>query len=137
MATAKQKRIPFQVKQDARGQLVIAETFKQVPFHIERIFYIYGVPADLVRGAHAHRECHQFIISMNGSVEIECDDGRSKETFILSTPVEGLWVPPMIWTSLKKFSPGAIALVLASAHYDESDYIRNYDAFLSTLRRPA
>ena len=100
-----------------------------IPFQIKRIFYIYDIPGGKDRGAHAHKECHQFIIATSGSFEIEMDDGINKRTVTLNRPYYGLHIPPGIWAAEKSFSSGAVCLVLASHKYDEFDYIRDFKEY--------
>lgn len=111
------------------GNISIYENNHNFPFEIKRLFYIYDIPSGESRGAHSHKECHQFIISVSGSFEVELDDGILKRTVQLSRPYYGLHIPPGIWAAEKSFSSGAICLVLASHLYEESDYIRNYEEF--------
>lgn len=101
-----------------------------VPFDIKRVFYTYDIPGGEARGAHAHKECHQFLIAASGAYEVLLDDGVNKRTVLLNRPFYGLHVPPGIWASEQAFSSGSICLVLASHGYSESDYIRNYDDFI-------
>lgn len=101
-----------------------------IPFDIKRIFYIYDIPGGEDRGAHAHKECHQFLIAASGSFEIELDDGHSKRTISLNRPYYGLHIPPGVWAAEKGFSSGAVCLVLTSHKYNEDDYIRDYCEFL-------
>jgi len=101
-----------------------------IPFEIKRVFYIYDIPGGEDRGAHAHKECHQFLIAASGSFEIELNDGNSKRTISLNRPYFGLHIPPGVWAAERGFSSGAICLVLTSHKYDEEDYIRYYDDFL-------
>jgi hypothetical protein len=100
-----------------------------IPFEIKRIFYLYDIPGGESRGAHAHKECHQFLVAASGSFEILLDDGKSKRLVQLNRPYMGLHIPPGIWASELNFSSGSICLVLASHAYNESDYIRNYQEF--------
>lgn len=100
-----------------------------IPFGVKRIFYIYDIPGGEDRGAHAHKECHQFLVATSGSFEIELDDGVNKRTVSLNRPYFGLHIPPGIWAAEKGFSSGAVCLVLASHKYEETDYIRKYDEF--------
>lgn len=102
-----------------------------VPFNISRVFYLYDIPGGEDRGAHAHIECHQFLIAASGSFEVLLDDGKSKKIVTLNQPYIGLHIPPGIWASEINFSSGSICLVLASHKYDEADYIREYDEFLN------
>lgn len=101
-----------------------------IPFDIERVFYIYDIPGGEDRGAHAHKECHQFLIAANGSFEIELNDGKTKRTVSLNRPNFGLHIPPGIWAAEKGFSSGSVCLVLTSHKYDESDYIRDYEEYV-------
>lgn len=101
-----------------------------VPFSIRRVFYTYDIPGGEARGAHAHKECHQFLIAASGSYEVLLDDGVNKRTVLLNRPFYGLHILPGIWASEQGFSSGAVCLVLASEKYDASDYIRDYQEFL-------
>lgn len=101
-----------------------------IPFDIERVFYIYDIPGGEDRGAHAHKECHQFLIAASGSFEIELNDGKTKRTVSLNRPNFGLHIPPGIWAAEKGFSSGSVCLVLTSHKYDESDYIRDYEEYV-------
>ena len=104
---------------------------ENVPFDVKRVFYIYDIPGGEDRGAHAHKECHEFLIAASGSFEIEMDDGVSKRTVTLNRPYYGLHIPPGIWAAEKGFSSGAICLVLNSHLFDANDYIRSYDDYLN------
>lgn len=101
-----------------------------VPFDIKRVFYTYDIPGGESRGAHAHKECHQFLIAASGSYEVLLDDGVNRRTVMLNRPFLGVHIPPGIWASEQGFSSGAVCLVLASHKYDEADYIREYNEFL-------
>lgn len=115
---------------DKKGNLTYIYENVHVPFSINRVFYSYDIPGGEDRGAHAHKECHQFIIAASGAFEVVLDDGVNKRTVQLNRPFWGLHVPPGIWASEQGFSSGSICLVLASHGYSEEDYIRNYDDFL-------
>lgn len=115
---------------DPEGNLTVVSENVHVPFPINRVFYSYDIPGGEDRGAHAHKECHQFIIAASGSFEVVLDDGTNKRTVTLNRPFWGLHVPPGIWASEQGFSSGSICLVLASHGYSEDDYIRNYDDYL-------
>jgi len=108
------------------GNITPVEGMKEIPFNIERVFYLFDIPGGESRGAHAHKECHQFLIAASGSFEVLLDDGRTKRIVQLNRPYMGLHIPPMIWASEINFSSGSVCLVLASHKYNESDYIRNY-----------
>lgn len=118
---------------DTEGNLTYMYENVHVPFPINRVFYSYDIPGGEDRGAHAHKECHQFIIAASGSFEVVLDDGINKRTVLLNRPFWGLHVPPGIWASEQGFSSGSICLVLASHGYSEDDYIRNYDDYLKYL----
>ena len=117
------------------GNITPIENSKEIPFEIKRIFYLYDIPGGKDRGAHAHKECHQFLIAASGSFEVQLDDGYVKKTVLLNQPYRGLHIPPGIWASEVNFSSGAICLVLASHKYDESDYIRDYKYFLDYVKK--
>lgn len=117
------------------GNITPIHNQTEIPFKIKRIFYLYDIPGGESRGAHAHKECHQFLISASGSFEVFLDDGKTKRLFQLNRPNLGLHIPPGIWASQINFSSGAICLVMASHKYDEMDYIRNYDDFLDYAKR--
>ena len=125
---------------DPRGNLTFIEggtpsTPRHLPFGIERVYYLYDVPGGAERGGHAHLGLYQFIIAMSGSFDITLDDGRQKVKYHLNRSYEGLYVCPMIWREIDNFSSGSVCLVLASAAYDEADYLRDYGDFLSRVRR--
>ena len=101
-----------------------------VPFDVKRVFYTYDIPGGEARGAHAHKECHQFLVAASGSFEVVLDDGINKRTVLLNRPFYGLHIPPRIWAAEQGFSSGAICLVLASHTYAADDYIRDYQEFL-------
>ena len=119
---------------DARGNLTFIETGRHVPFEFKRVYYLYDVPGGSERGGHAHRELHQFLIAMSGSFDVILDAGRGRQRFHLNRSYYGLYIPPMVWRELDNFSSGSVALALASAYYDEDEYMRDYDAFLKEVR---
>lgn len=119
--------------QNRSGNITPVHNKKEIPFTVERIFYLYDIPGGIDRGGHAHKECHQFLIAASGSFEVQLDDGKVKKTVLLNQPFRGLHIPPGIWASEVNFSSGAICLVMASHFYDERDYIRNYDKFKLTI----
>ncbi|MFW5761979.1 MAG: sugar 3,4-ketoisomerase [Cyclobacteriaceae bacterium] len=116
------------------GNITPVSNSKELPFTVQRVFYIYDIPGGEDRGAHAHKECHQFIIAASGYFEIELDDGIVKRTVALNRPYYGLHIPPSIWAAEKSFSSGSICLVLASHKYDQLDYIRDYNEFLNSAK---
>lgn len=128
--------IPLPRMSDDRGSLSFIEPGPVLPFEIRRVYYLYDVPEGRSRGAHGHRRLEQLMVAVSGSVEVECDDGRRRRTFRLDSPDVGLYVCPMIWRDLTGFAAGTVCMVLASERYDEADYFRNYDDFLSVATQP-
>jgi dTDP-4-dehydrorhamnose 3,5-epimerase-like enzyme len=120
---------------DPRGNLTFVEAGNHIPFDIRRVYYLYDVPGGAERGGHAHKELHQLIIAMSGSFDIHLDDGGSKKIVHMNRSYYGLYVCPMIWREIDNFSSGAVCMVLASNNYDEQDYYREYDEFLSSPLR--
>ncbi len=116
---------------DPRGNLSFIESGRHIPFDIKRVYYLYDVPGGSDRGSHAHKNLHQFIVAMSGSFDVVLDDGKEKKRFHLNRSYNGLYVCPMMWRDLDNFSSGAVCMVLASAHYNEEDYIRDYSEFIS------
>lgn len=115
---------------DIRGCLTVGEFERTVPFGVKRYFMVYDVPSVETRGEHAHRECHQFLICVRGSLSVVADNGRERKEFALDSPDIGLYLPPMTWGIQYKYSRDAMLLVFASHYYDPNDYIRDYDEFL-------
>jgi hypothetical protein len=128
--------IDLPVVHDARGNLTFIEGGGHVDFEIARIYYLYDVPGGAERGGHAHKGLHQLLIAMSGSFDVVLDDGRNRGRCHLNRSYRGLYIPPMIWREMDNFSSGSVCLVLASAHFDESDYIRDYDEFRTAAQRP-
>lgn len=118
---------------DPRGNLTFIEGNKHIPFDIKRVFYLYDVPTEESRGAHAHHNLHQFLICLSGSFDVAIDDGEFQATIHLNRPWKGLHIPPLIWAAEVNFDPGSVCLVLASESYNEDDYIRDYGQFLSII----
>lgn len=116
---------------DPRGNLSFIEGGQHIPFDIKRVYYLYDVPGGSDRGSHAHKNLHQFIVAMSGSFDVVLDDGEETKRFHLNRSYYGLYVCPMMWRELDNFSSGAVCMVLASAHYNEADYIRDYPQFLN------
>lgn len=111
------------------GNITIVEGERNVPFNIQRIYYLYDIPGGESRGGHAHKELYQLIVAASGSFEVLLDDGMNKKIVRLNRPNYGLLVVPGIWRELFEFSSGAICMVLASHKYNEADYLRDYDSF--------
>ncbi len=124
------KKILFQPHGDDRGQLIALEEFKDIPFEVRRIYYMYDTGEDVVRGRHAHRSLQQILICIHGSCKILLDDSHTREVVDLEKPYEGLYISNHVWREMYDFSSDAVLLVLASDYYDEKDYIRDYDDFL-------
>jgi acetyltransferase-like isoleucine patch superfamily enzyme len=118
---------------DLRGSLSAGEFPSDIPFVPKRYFMVFDVPGKEVRGEHAHRSCHQFLVCPHGSVSIAVDDGTTTEEILLDEPNLGVYLPPMIWTVQYKYSTDAVLLVFASEPYDPADYVRDYDEFLALV----
>jgi len=112
------------------GAITAVEERSQIPFALERVFFLYDIVAGAERGGHAHRLLEQVYVAVMGSFRVVLDDGRARKTVDLRQPHVGLYIPTMIWSELVDFASGTIAVVLASRPYDESEYIRDYDEFV-------
>ena len=124
----------FQPHGDERGQLVSLEEFKDIPFQIKRVYFMYDTEKNVVRGKHAHKNLEQILVCIHGSCKILLDNGIEKKIVPLEKPYEGLYVANDMWREMFDFSSDAVLLVFASEVYDESDYIRNYDEFLKFVQ---
>jgi dTDP-4-dehydrorhamnose 3,5-epimerase-like enzyme len=124
------KILNFKTLVDDRGSLIAIEEGYNVPFDIKRVYYIFDTKEGAERGFHAHINLKQICIAVKGSCTFVLDDGNKKEEIQLSNPNQGLFIEGLIWREMKDFSPDCVLVVLASEHYDESDYIRDYDKFL-------
>lgn len=120
---------------DPRGNLSVIEEFKNIPFKIERTYWIYDVPGGEKRGGHAYRENQEFIVALSGSFDVVIDDGKERKLFHLNRSYYGLFIPNGFWREMSNFSTNSLALVLSSTKYDESDYIRDYQEFINTLSK--
>ncbi len=116
--------------QDMRGSLSAGEMETHIPFRVKRYFIVYDVVSKEVRGEHAHKECHQFMVCVKGSVSCVVDDGKNRQEILLDRPELGLHIPPMVWGIQYKYSPDATLMVLASEAYNAGDYIRDYQKFI-------
>ena len=130
----KVRKLVFQPHGDKQGSLVAIEEYKDVPFQIRRVYYVYGTQIDATRGRHAHKSLEQVIICVHGSCKIKLDDGRESEIVTLDKPNEGLYLSNTLWREVYDFSPDAVLMVLASEVYQESDYIRDYKDFLDYVK---
>lgn len=119
---------------DPRGNLTFIEGDNHIPFDIKRVYYLYDVPGGSDRGAHAHKNLHQFVVAMSGSFDIVLDDGDRQRRFHLNRSYYGLYICPMMWRTLDNFSSGSVCMVLASAPFNSDDYIRDHGEFLERVR---
>jgi UDP-2-acetamido-3-amino-2,3-dideoxy-glucuronate N-acetyltransferase len=115
---------------DLRGSLSFGEIEHHIPFPVKRYFVVFGVSSEEIRGEHAHKTLHQFLVCVHGSCRVVADDGLHREEFVLDSPDAAVYIPPMVWAVQYKHSLDAVLLVLASDYYDASDYIRDYSEFL-------
>ena len=127
-------RFFFQTHGDPQGTLVAIEGGHEIPFPIRRVYYIYGISPEAVRGCHAHKQLQQVVICVHGSCRIMLDDGTERKVLVLDQPNEGVYIPNGIWREVFDCSSDTVLLVLASDFYHESDYIRTYDDFLDYVR---
>ena len=128
------KILSFNIHGDERGSLVALEGNIDVPFKIKRVYYIFDTKEGVERGFHAHISLKQICIAIKGSCSFVLDDGEKREEIKLTNPNQGIFIEGLIWREMKDFSKDCVLLVVASEHYDESDYIRNYDKFLEEVR---
>ena len=128
------KTYTFPPHGDDRGQLVAIEAMKDLPFAVKRVYYIYDTLPGVRRGFHAHKNLQQILICVSGSCKIHLDNGEDTAEVLLDKPNEGLYIANNMWREMYDFTPGAVLLVLASAYYDEADYIRNYDDFMKMVK---
>lgn len=126
--------IDFTPLGDGRGSLVALEGNKSIPFDIKRVYYIFGTQKGVARGFHAHKQLSQVAVCITGKCRMILDDGNVKEEVWLDSATKGVFIKDMIWREMHDFSNDCVLLVLASEHYDESDYIRDYSEFLKIQR---
>ena len=132
------KCIAYRLEQqhgDERGRLVALEEFKDIPFEIKRVYYLYETKEGVHRGFHAHKSLEQILICIHGSCDVLLDNGEEKKVISLERPYEGLYVPNNMWREMYNFSSDAVLMVLASEYYNEEDYIRDYDKFLEMIKK--
>lgn len=127
--------IRFSELGDDRGKLVVIEGKKNIPFDIKRIFYIYGSDSTVVRGKHANRESEFVLINVAGKSKVRITDGTEEFFVELNKPMEGVYIPKMIWKDMYDFSDDSVLLVLASTNYDGSEYIRNYEEYIELMNK--
>ena len=121
--------VDLSVRGDDRGSLIAIEQSQTIPFDIKRVYYIFGTQPNVVRGFHAHKSLSQLLVCVSGSCDVILDNGVQRETMTLDRPDKGLLVQSMIWREMHRFSDDCVLLVLASNHYSEDDYIRDYSEF--------
>jgi dTDP-4-dehydrorhamnose 3,5-epimerase-like enzyme len=128
---------PFHLRhvENAGGTIVIAQGELDVPFPIRRVYYLHGIPPGQTRGMHAHKQLTQIAVCVHGSCRFRLDNGRETAEVVLSNPHEGIIIRPMLWREMSEFTADCVLLVLASEHYDEADYIRNYEDFKRAVAR--
>lgn len=119
-------------RSDERGCLTVVESMKSIPFEIKRVYYLTKLSSDLPRGFHAHKELEQVAICLSGSCKVLLDNGQEKQWVVLDSSSKAIRIEPMVWHEMKDFSRDCVFLVLASEHYDESDYIRDYKNFIQS-----
>ena len=127
--------INFRPLGDSRGHLIAVEAEKSVPFPIRRAYYIFGTKEGVERGFHAHKALNQVAVAVTGSCEMILDDGESEAVVVLDSPEQGVLIGPGMWRVMRNFTPDCVLLVLADQHYDEADYIRDYDQFTDWIKR--
>lgn len=129
------RMIEFPQKGDDRGHLVIVEGNQDIPFEIKRVFYIYGSDKDVIRGKHANYNTEFVLINVAGTSKVKVDDGTKQKIFSLDRPHTGIFLPRMVWKDMYDFSEDSVLLVLASEHYDETEYIRSYSEYLEIMKQ--
>lgn len=126
--------IDFQSLGDSRGGLVVAEAQRHIPFEIKRVYWIHGTQAGVERGFHAHKALRQVAVAVSGSCEMVLDNGSNTESILLDSQATGVVIEPNMWHYMKNFTPDCVLLVFADAHYDEADYIRDYNEFIRSTK---
>jgi len=128
------KTLNFNIKGDDRGSLIALEQYKEIPFEIKRVYYIFGTKEGVRRGFHAHKSLKQVAVCVKGSCKFLFDDGKSKEYVELNSPDIGLLIDKFVWREMYDFSPDCVLVVFADGYYDESDYIRDYTEFIKRIK---
>ncbi len=131
------RKLQFADLGDERGKLVVCEGEIDIPFKIERVFYIYGSDDSVIRGQHANRESEFVLINVAGSSKVKVTDGENTEIITLSRPREGMYLPKMVWKEMYDFSEDSVLLVLASTHYDSKEYVRDFELYKQEMRDKA
>jgi dTDP-4-dehydrorhamnose 3,5-epimerase-like enzyme len=133
MNIIRNKMIDLKVLGDGRGNLIPIESGHDINFDIKRVYYLFGMQDGVVRGLHAHKKLKQLLVVTSGSCKVVLDNGLDKQEYVLSSPEKGLLIGPNTWREMSQFSQDCVVMVLASEHYDEGDYIRNYGDFLEYI----
>lgn len=128
------RMLEFEDLGDERGKLVVLEGERDIPFAIQRVFYIYGSDPEVIRGRHANRVSEFVLVNVAGRSKVRVTDGQREEIVALTRPMQGIYLPRMVWKDMYDFSPDSVLLVLASTHYDAAEYIRDYDTYLRIVR---
>ncbi len=126
--------LDFSIMGDARGRLISLEETQNVPFEIKRVYFIYNTNTDIKRGLHAHKDLKQLILCVKGNCRFILDDSNKREEIILNTPNQGLFIEGLLWREMFDFSPDCVLVILANKHFNENDYIRDYNEFLRIAR---
>lgn len=137
MLIEKCMHLNFKVNGDARGNMVVIEGGQGVPFEIKRLFYIYGTDPEAVRGQHANRNSDFAMVCVGGSCKVKITDGTNETVVSLDEPMKGIYIPKMLWKDMYDFSEDAVLLVMASTHYDATEYIRDFDSYCKEMRERA
>ena len=134
MLVEKCMHLNFRVNSDDRGNMVVVEGGQAVPFEIKRLFYIYGTDPAAVRGQHANRKSDFAMVCVKGSCKVKITDGTNQAVVALDEPMKGVYIPKMLWKDMYDFSEDAVLLVMASTHYDSTEYIRDFDSYCEEMR---
>ncbi len=129
------KILEFNEMGDERGNLVVIEGNKDIPFEIKRIFYMYGTDATMIRGSHANRKSEFVLVNVAGKTKIKVDDGFSTAVIELNKPRMGIYIPKMVWKDMYDFSEDSVLLVLSNEYYDSNEYIRDYDEYIKEIKK--
>lgn len=129
------KVVELPIVHNESGNISVLENGVNIPFEIKRVYYLYDVPMGAERGGHGHYKLEQYVVAVSGSFTFVLDDGETKKEVFLNHPNKALHIKPGIWREMTDFSSGSICLVLASLHYDEEDYIRNYEEYLDYIEK--
>jgi len=128
------KLLNFEIKGDERGSLIALEEYRNIPFEIKRVYYIFDTKEGVIRGKHAHKNLQQVLICVKGSCKILLDNGKERKVITLDSPDKGLYIGSFVWREMYDFSPDCVLVVLADKYYDEEDYIRDYETFLKAVK---